>query len=72
MLYTGVIRDLGVIKSNVFTNLIPVFTVVLAYLFLGDRLNAIAAIGLTLTILGLLLSQFKDLKRLLSRKVVQP
>ncbi len=38
ILFTGVIRDLGVAKSNIFTNLIPVFTVVLAYFILGDTL----------------------------------
>ncbi|MDD4309263.1 MAG: DMT family transporter [Candidatus Cloacimonetes bacterium] len=64
MLYTGVIRDLGVIKSNVFTNLIPVFTVILAFFILGDRLNIISTIGLGLALVGLVLSQYKDLRRL--------
>lgn len=64
MLYTGVIRDLGVIKSNVFTNLIPIFTVILAYIMLGDVLSPLAAIGLSLALIGLMLSQYNDLKRL--------
>jgi len=64
LLFTGVIRDLGVIKSNVFTNLIPVFTVILAFIILGDRLSATAAGGLALTLVGLVLSQYKDLQRL--------
>lgn len=66
MLYTGVIRDLGVIKSNVFTNLIPVFTVILAYFILGDTLSTFASIGLSLTLLGLILSQYKDLRKLVA------
>lgn len=61
LLYTGVIRDLGVIRSNVFTNLIPVFTAGLAWAILGDRLNIRVVAGLILTIGGLLLSQSKDL-----------
>lgn len=70
MLFTGVIRDLGVAKSNVFTNLIPVFTVILAYLILGNTLNVIETIGLALALIGLLLSQYKDLQKL-SRKLDQ-
>lgn len=64
LLYTGVIRDLGVIRSNVFTNLIPVFTVVLAFLILGDKLTLLGAAGVALTILGLLIAQSHDLRRL--------
>ncbi len=72
MLYTGVIRDLGVIKSNVFTNLIPVFTVILAYFVLGDTLSLLGAGGLTLTIIGLMLSQYKDLRRIVRRANIAP
>ena len=68
MLYTGVIRDLGVIKTNVFTNLIPVFTVILAFLILGDKLDYTSALGLSLALAGLVLSQYKDLQRLRRKK----
>ncbi|MBW6513855.1 MAG: DMT family transporter [Candidatus Syntrophosphaera sp.] len=64
VLFTGVIRELGVIRSNVFTNLIPVFTVILAFLILGDRLTLYGLGGVLLTILGLLLAQYPDLRRL--------
>jgi len=67
LLYTGVIRDLGVIRSNVFTNLIPVFTVILAFLLLGDRLGIRSGLGLGLTILGLFVSQYPDLRQLHKR-----
>jgi len=64
LLYTGVIRDLGVIRSNVFTYLIPVFTVVLAYLLRGEKINLQALAGLLLTIGGLAVSQYPDLRRM--------
>lgn len=67
MLYTGVIRDLGVIKSNLFTNLIPVYTVILAYLILGDKLNLRSAAGLLITIVGIFISQIPDIRKLRSR-----
>jgi drug/metabolite transporter (DMT)-like permease len=67
VLFTDVIRSLGVAKSNIFTNLIPVFTVVLAYFILGDRIGIRTIIGLSLTLIGLLLSQYTDLKKLKQR-----
>ena len=60
ILFTGVLRDLGVAKSNIFTNLIPVFTVILAYVILGDKLNLTGWIGLSLAVLGLFVSQYPD------------
>jgi drug/metabolite transporter (DMT)-like permease len=62
LLYTGVIRELGVIKSNLFTNLIPVLTAITAFLILGDRPTLRAVIGIVLVIFGLLISQKKDIK----------
>lgn len=64
MLYTGVIRDLGVIKSNIFTNLIPVFTSILAFFILDTSITLRVLAGLSLTIGGLLLSQYQDLRKL--------
>ncbi len=62
MLYTGVIRELGIIKSNLFTNLIPVLTAITAFLILGDTPTLKAVTGIALVILGLLISQKKDIK----------
>ncbi|MDD3534530.1 MAG: DMT family transporter [Candidatus Cloacimonetes bacterium] len=62
MLYTDVIRRFGVAKANIFTNLIPVFTVVLAYFILGERIGWRSILGLLLTLGGLLLSQSDVLK----------
>lgn len=67
VLYTDVIRSLGVAKSNIFTNLIPVFTVVLAFFILGDAIGIRTIIGLSLTLMGLVLSQYADLKKLKQR-----
>lgn len=67
LLYTGVIRDIGVIKANIFTYLIPVFTVILAYLLRNERLSPQAIAGLVLTVGGLAVSQYPDLRRLSNR-----
>ena len=66
-LFTDVIRSLGVAKSNIFTNLIPVFTVVLAFFILGEPIGLRTVLGLTLTLLGPGLAQYKDLKKLRQR-----
>jgi len=67
LLYTGVIRELGVIRSNLTTNLIPVLTALTAFLFLGDKPTLRAVIGILLVIIGLVISQLKDI-----RKVILP
>ena len=67
VLFTDVIRVLGVARSNIFSNLIPVFTVVLAYLILGQQIGLRTVLGLSLTLLGLLFSQYVDLKKLRQR-----
>lgn len=61
VLYTDVIRKLGVAKANVFTNLIPVFTVFLAAIILKDKIGIKTLLGLGLVLSGLLLSQIEAL-----------
>jgi hypothetical protein len=39
---------------------------------LGDTLSLLGALGLALTIVGLLLSQYKDLKRIVRRANIAP
>lgn len=70
VLFTDVIRSLGVARANIFTNLIPVFTVILAYLILGQQIGIRTVLGLILTLTGLLLSQYADLKKLKQRYVL--
>jgi drug/metabolite transporter (DMT)-like permease len=67
LLYTGVIRTLGVIRSNLTTNLIPVLTALTAYVFLGDKPTLRTILGIILVIIGLVISQLKDI-----RKVILP
>lgn len=67
LLYTGVIRDLGVIRANIMTNLIPVFTVIMAFIFLGEGLNLRSGTGLGLALAGLFISQYPDLRKLHQR-----
>ena len=64
MLYTYAIQMLGAVKTNIFTNLIPVMTAFLSFIFLGEQLLVHNLIGILLVIGGLILSQTNPLKKL--------
>jgi len=57
VLFAGVVRKIGVARTNVFINLIPIFTAVLAWWLLGERLNSLKLAGIAITVLGLFVSQ---------------
>lgn len=57
ILYTYVVRDLGIAKANIFTNFIPVFTAIGAFFILNEGLSWMKVIGIIITILGVYLSQ---------------
>ena len=55
--YTDSIKKLGVSKSNVFINLIPVMTAIMAFSILGDPLGWYKVAGILIVIAGLFISQ---------------
>lgn len=57
ILFTYSIRTIGINKSNVFINAIPVFVAVFAYFILGDRLDYHQMVGIGIVISGLFLAQ---------------
>jgi drug/metabolite transporter (DMT)-like permease len=59
ILFAFSVRYLGIIKANVFTNCIPVFTAIFAFILLGDKLTVQNFIGMFVVILGLFMSQRK-------------
>jgi len=59
VLLTVAIRELGVSKTNVFTNTIPVFTAIFAYLLLGEALTLQKFVGMVIVVSGLIVSQIK-------------
>ena len=62
VLFAGVVRKIGVARTNVFVNLIPVFTAVLAWWLLGENLNTIKTVGITITVAGLFVSQLSGFR----------
>lgn len=57
--FTYGINHIGITKTNIFINAIPVFTAVFAYFVLDEILNFQKMIGISIVICGLFLSQVK-------------
>jgi drug/metabolite transporter (DMT)-like permease len=57
ILFTYSIRNIGINKSNIFINVIPVFVAIFAFLILGDILNFHQMVGIAIVISGLFLAQ---------------
>lgn len=62
LLYTQAIKYFGVSKIGVFTNLIPIFTVIMSFFIFDEKLGAVKYFGIILVIAGLLLSEKKKRK----------
>lgn len=57
ILFTYSIRNMGINKSNIFINVIPVFVAIFAYFILGDQLNFHQMVGIAIVVSGLFLAQ---------------
>lgn len=58
LLFVYSIRQIGMAHTNVFINLIPVFTAILSWLILREGFSSIKIAGIIVVIAGLVLSQF--------------
>lgn len=68
LFYIISIKKIGMIKSNIFTNLIPVFTGVFSFFVLGERFTAMKIVGMLLVMSGIVVSQSKGINMLLQKK----
>lgn len=59
ILFTIATREIGVSKTNIFANLIPVFTGVFSFFIIGEELNSQKLIGISLVVGGLFFAQIK-------------
>ncbi len=57
VLYTYVVKYLGVIKSSLYTNLIPVFTILFSFYLLGEHFSLKKMVGMLVVIIGVVLSE---------------
>ena len=68
ILFIYAIKHLGISKSNLYTNLIPVIATVAAYFILKEDFTWFKAFGIGVVIIGVLLSQYGKNKRILKRR----
>ena len=66
--FTMAIAKLGMVKANIFTNLIPVFTAVFSYFVLYEVFNVQKITGIVLVLLGIVVSQMREIRQLILRK----
>jgi drug/metabolite transporter (DMT)-like permease len=58
VLFTYSIKQLGIARASMFTNVIPVFTAMFAYIFLNESLSVVKWSGIVLVLMGLIFSQY--------------
>lgn len=63
VLFAGVVRKVGVARTNVFVNLIPVFTAIFSYLIFNQYLTYNQWIGIAVVVSGLFVSQLGKKKK---------
>jgi drug/metabolite transporter (DMT)-like permease len=57
ILYAYSVSRIGLLRANVFTNFIPVFTAFFSFLVMGDRLSVQNIAGMVIVIAGILMAQ---------------
>jgi drug/metabolite transporter (DMT)-like permease len=62
LLYTYSVKITGAVKSSILINLIPVFTALLSFFFLEEKLTLYNIFGIVLVLAGLILSQLESIK----------
>jgi len=60
------LKFMSITKVNVFTNVIPIFTIIVSYFFLGEEIGSRKILGIFIVIIGVVVSQLKY--RLFNRK----
>jgi len=65
--YIIAIKGIGVIKANVFTNLIPVFTGIFALFVLNELFTASKIVGMLMVMFGVFCSQSKKVSQLFGK-----
>jgi len=62
--YVTAIKGIGVIKTNIFANLIPVITGIFSFFVLDERFTILKITGMALVMLGLIIAQSRKMGRI--------
>ena len=61
--FTISIKNIGVSRTSVFGNLIPVFTAIFSFIILSEQFNLNKIVGMGIVMIGVVLAQFKIRRR---------
>lgn len=64
VLFTYVIKNIGISKGNIYTNLVPVFASLAAFFVLGEQFTALKTAGMLIIIFGVILSEMERKKKI--------
>jgi drug/metabolite transporter (DMT)-like permease len=67
LLFVYSIQHIGMARTNVFVNLIPVFTAILSYIILKESFTGLKVAGILVVIAGLVFSQLNQQARMLAK-----
>jgi drug/metabolite transporter (DMT)-like permease len=65
--YITAIKGIGMLKANVFTNLIPVFTGIFSFFILDEKFTALKIAGMIIVMFGVLISQSRRIAQIMLR-----
>jgi len=68
--FTQSIRQIGVNRSNMFINLIPVFVAILSYFILKESLGTQQIVGIFIVVIGLFLAQIRRKRKEVKQEMV--
>ena len=57
ILFAYSVSKIGILKANVFTNFIPLFTALFSFILMGDKLTFQNILGMFVVIAGILMAQ---------------
>lgn len=63
MFYTIAVRNIGVARTSIFANLIPVCTAIFSYFLIGEKIDLSKILGIIIVISGLMLTQIAKLRK---------
>ena len=61
LFYIISIKEIGVVKANILTNLIPIITAVFSYFILDERFTPAKIAGMAVVMVGIILSQYRSI-----------
>ena len=63
VLFAGAVRRVGVTRTNVFVNLIPVFTAIFSWIIMDEMLSMSKWLAISVVVVGLFISQWGKISR---------